>query len=56
MEEIAALIRQIASDRDTSPKVVIQGDILPVVKYFQFAGRLRRIDMTQPLERIRTLS
>ena len=56
VEEIAALIRQIASDRDTSPKVVIQGDILPVVKYFQFAGRLRRIDMTQPLERIRTLS
>ena len=55
VEEIATLIRRIASDRDTSPKVVIQGDILPVVKYFQFAGRLRRIDMTPPLEQIRTL-
>ena len=55
IEEIATLVRQIASDRDISPKVVIQGDILPVVKYFQFAGRLRRIDMTQPLEQIRTL-
>ena len=55
VEEIATLIRQIASERNISPKVVIQGDILPVVKYFQFAGRLRRIDMTQPLEQIRTL-
>ena len=30
-----------------------QGDILPVIKYFQFAGRLRSLDMYQPLESIR---
>ena len=50
VEEVATVARQITSDRGTSPQVAIQGDILPVVKYFQFAGRLRRIDMTQPLE------
>ena len=27
---------------------------MPVIKYFQFAARLRRLDMTQPLEKIRT--
>ena len=32
-----------------------EGDILPVVKYFQFAGRLRRFDMTNPLEQIRVI-
>ena len=26
-----------------------------MVKYFQFAGRLRRLDMTDPLEQIRAL-
>ena len=36
------------------PTVVIQGDVLPVIKYFQFAGRLHRLDMNQPLECIRT--
>ena len=47
-------LKQLLAERGISPKVVIQGDILPVIKYFQFAGRLRRVDMNQPLECIRT--
>ena len=54
VEEISALVKQLLTQRGITPKVVIQGDILPVIKYFQFAGRLRRLDMTQPLETIRT--
>lgn len=54
VEEVSDLVRRITTDKGISPKVVIQGDILPVIKYFQFAGRLRRLDMNQPLERIRT--
>lgn len=55
VEELCEWTRQIVSAEGSLPKVVIQGDILPVVKYFQFAGRLRRLDMTNPLEQIRTL-
>ena len=54
VEEVAILVKQFLIERGISPKVVIQGDILPVIKYFQFAGRLRRLDMNQPLECIRT--
>ena len=55
VEEMSTVARQIASTEGTFPMVVIQGDILPVVKYFQFAGRLRRLDMTNPLEQIRVI-
>ena len=55
VKELCEVARQITSVEGSFPKVVIQGDILPVVKYFQFAGRLRRLDMTNPLEQIRTL-
>ena len=54
VEEVAVVVKQSLSSRGFTPKVVIQGDILPVIKYFQFAGRLRRIDMHQPLESIRS--
>ena len=54
VEEISVVVKQLLSSRGLTPKVVIQGDILPVIKYFQFAGRLRRLDMHQPLESIRT--
>ena len=54
VEEVAVVVKQRLSIRGLTPKVVIQGDILPVIKYFQFAGRLRRIDMHQPLESIRS--
>ena len=54
VEEVAVVVKQRLSSRGLTPKVVIQGDILPVIKYFQFAGRLRRIDMHQPLESIRS--
>ena len=54
VEEIAVVVKQRLLSRGLTPKVVIQGDILPVIKYFQFAGRLRRIDMHQPLESIRS--
>ena len=54
VEEVSVLAKQLLTERGISPKVVIQGDILPVIKYFQFAGRLRRLDMNQPLECIRT--
>ena len=53
IEEMSIVARRIAATDGTFPIVVIQGDILPVVKYFQFAGRLRRLDMTNPLEQIR---
>ena len=55
VEEVAVVDKQLLSSRGPhlTPKVVIQGDILPVIKYFQFAGRLRRLDMHQPLESIR---
>ena len=52
-EELADTTAQLLAQGYCRPQVVIQGDILPVIKYFQFAARLRRIDMTQPLERIR---
>ena len=52
-EEMSIVARRIAATEGSFPIVVIQGDILPVVKYFQFAGRLRRLDMTNPLEQIR---
>ena len=54
VEEVSVLVKQLLTSRRLTPKVVIQGDILPVIKYFQFAGRLRRLDMHQPLECIRT--
>ena len=54
VEEVSVVVKQLLTERGISPKVVIQGDILPVIKYFQFAGRLRRLDMNQPLECIRT--
>ena len=54
VEEVAVVVKQLLSTRGLTPKVVIQGDILPVIKYFQFAGRLRRLDMHQPLESIRS--
>ena len=54
VEEVSSVVKQVLTERGITPKVVIQGDILPVIKYFQFAGRLRRVDMHQPLECIRT--
>ena len=54
VEEVSVLVKQLLASRGLTPKVVIQGDILPVIKYFQFASRLRRLDMHQPLECIRT--
>ena len=54
VEEVSVAVKQLLTQRAISPKVVVQGDILPVIKYFQFAGRLRRLDMNQPLECIRT--
>ena len=54
VEEVSSVVKQLLTERGITPKVVIQGDILPVIKYFQFAGRLRRVDMHQPLECIRT--
>ena len=54
VEEVSVLVKQLLTSRRLTPKVVIQGDILPVIKYFQFGGRLRRLDMHQPLECIRT--
>ena len=36
--------------------VFIQGDILPVIKYLSFAGRLRRNDLLEDLEYILSLS
>ena len=54
-EELADTIAQLLAQGYHRPQVVIQGDILPVIKYFQFAARLRRIDMAQPLEIIRTI-
>ena len=54
VDEVATLVQQLLRRRRVTPKVIIQGDILPVIKYFQFAGRLRRIDLAQPLESIRT--
>ena len=54
VEEVSVLVKQLLTSRRLTPKVVIQGDILPVIKYFQFAGRLCRLDMHQPLECIRT--
>ena len=53
-EELADTVTQLLAQGYHRPQVVIQGDILPVIKYFQFAARLRRLDMTQPLEKIRT--
>ena len=53
-EELADTIALLLAQGYHRPQVVIQGDILPVIKYFQFAARLRRTDMTKPLEKIRT--
>ena len=53
-EELADTVTQLLAQGYHRPHVIIQGDILPVIKYFQFAARLRRLDMTQPLEKIRT--
>lgn len=53
VDELADTVTQLLTHRGHLPKVVIQGDILPVIKYFQFAARLRRLDLTQPLELIR---
>ena len=53
VEEVSVVVKQLLWSRGLTPKVVIQGDILPVIKYFQFAGRLRRLHMHQPLESIR---
>ena len=33
--------------------MALDGKNIPVIKYFQFAGRLRKLDMHQPLESIR---
>ena len=38
VDELSTAARQITGIEGISPKIVIQGDILPVVKYFQFAG------------------
>ena len=54
VEEVAELSQQLLQQRQITPRVIIQGDILPVIKYFQFAGRLRRMDLALPLESIRT--
>ena len=54
VEEVADLSQQLLQQRQITPHVIIQGDILPVIKYFQFAGRLRRMDLALPLESIRT--
>ena len=54
VEEVADLSQQLLQQRQITPQVIIQGDILPVIKYFQFAGRLRRMDLALPLESIRT--
>ena len=54
VEEVADLSQQLMQQRQITPQVIIQGDILPVIKYFQFAGRLRRMDLALPLELIRT--
>ena len=54
VEEVADLSQQLLQQRQITPHVIIQGDILPVIKYFQFAGRLRRMDLAPPLESIRT--
>ena len=53
-DELAETVTQLLGQGYHRPHVIIQGDILPVIKYFQFAARLRRLDMTQPLEKIRT--
>ena len=53
VEEVADLSQQLLMQRQITPQVIIQGDILPVIKYFQFAGRLRRMDLALPLESIR---
>ena len=54
VDEVADLSQQLLQQRQITPHVIIQGDILPVIKYFQFAGRLRRIDLAHPLESLRT--
>ena len=54
VDEVADLSQQLLQQRQVTPHVIIQGDILPVIKYFQFAGRLRRMDLAPPLELLRT--
>ena len=34
--------------------IIVQGDILPVIKYLEYAGRLRRLDLVEDLEFIQT--
>ena len=54
VDEVAELSQQLMQQRQITPQVIILGDILPVIKYFQFAGRLRRMDLAPPLEILRT--
>lgn len=37
-------------------EIIVQGDILPVIKYLSFAGRLRRHDLLEDLEHIQRKS
>ena len=55
--EIVSLCRgQLQELRLMEKPVFIQGDILPVIKYLSFAGRLRRNDLLEDLEYILSLS
>ena len=57
VHEIVSLCQgQLQELRLMENPVVIQGDILPVIKYLSFAGRLRRNDLLQDLEYILFLS
>ena len=57
VHEIVSLCRgQLQELRLMEKPVFIQGDILPVIKYLSFAGRLRRNDLLEDLEYILSLS
>ena len=51
VEEIVDVCHnEYASLNLTASPIVVQGDILPVIKYLEYAGRLRRLDLVADLE------
>ena len=51
IEEIVDLCTtEYASFNLSTRPIIVQGDILPVIKYLEYAGRLRRLDLVADLE------
>ena len=55
IEEIVDVcMNEYASLNLSASPIIVQGDILPFIKYLEYAGRLRRLDLVADLEFIQT--